>query len=73
MLVVVEWLFFNWFSSNNMLMLNALPRKSYVIPYVFPCNPYGKTYEISLDPVEIIGSGNPYGNPKTSYITYGNP
>ena len=53
--------------------MTTLPRKSYVLPYVIPCNPYGKTYEISLDPVEIIGSGNPYGNPKTSYITYGNP
>ena len=40
--------------------MTTLPRKSYVLPYVIPCNPYGKTYEISLDPVEIIGSGNPY-------------
>ena len=53
--------------------LRTLPQKAYAIPYVIPSNPYGKAYKISLDPVEIIGSGNPYGNPKTSYITYGNP
>ena len=51
----------------------ALPRKSYAIPYVIPYNAYGKAYEIPPHFLEIIPSGNPYGNPKTSYITYGNP
>ena len=52
---------------------STLPRKSYVIPYAIPYNPYGKAYKIHRDYMEIISSGNPYGNPKTSYITYGNP